>query len=173
MAVWKSNVISVMELYIKGEKVNIKPINNENLLLLNFWYHQMDSFGFATGGKSLAELLAPKENSFVSGIYTNDNISCIGTVSGQFTTIKENVLWIRTLLIDTAWQRKQFGTHSFNLLCDYAAENFMIKRVYLSVSAENFAAKIFWRKMGMSCIKTLRGNEPLKSNNVLIFEKVI
>lgn len=161
-----------MQLYIEGESVNIKPVNGESINRVNLWYSQWDSYGFATGRKKAEEALATGGNSFASGIYTK-NGTIIGLIIGEFKNLKETVLWIRTFLIDTAWQRKKFGTNSFNMLCDYAEKQFNIKRICLSVSEKNLAGISFWRKMGMTCTKTLEFNEPERNSRVLIFEKVV
>lgn len=162
-----------MKLYIKGEKVSIKPIDNDSISILHLWYQQPDFYGFATGGKKAEDVVQADSNSFASGIFTNDGTSCIGLVIGEIKKAKETVLWIRTFLVDFAWQRKQIGTHSFNLLCSHAAQCLNVKKVYLSVFEENRAGINFWTKMGMSCIKTLRFKESERNYRVLIFEKVL
>ncbi|NLM09744.1 MAG: GNAT family N-acetyltransferase [Clostridiaceae bacterium] len=161
-----------MKLYIKGEKINIKPINGDSINMVKYWYGESDSYRFATGRKKAEDVLKICPDSFVSGIYT-ENETIIGLIIGELKKIRETVLWIRTFLIDTAWQRKQYGTYSFNLLCKHASEHLNVKRVYLSVSEENKAGISFWRKMGMSCIKTLEINDSENNSGVFIFEKVL
>jgi len=161
-----------MQLYIECEKVIIKPIDVNSVNMVKLWYHQWDSYGYATGGKKTDEAWSTRLNSFVSGIYTK-NETIIGLITGELKRIKENVLWIRTFLIDAAWQRKQFGTYSFNLVCNHTAEYLNVKRVYLSVSEENTAGINFWRKMGMTCVKTIGGKDPGNNRGILIFEKVL
>lgn len=161
-----------MELHIEGEKVNIKPVNDDNINIVNLWYSQHDSYGFATGRKNAVDALLTNPDSFVSGIYTQ-NETIIGLITGEIKKLKETVLWVRTFLIDTAWQRKQFGTHAFNLLCSHTAKQFNVKRVYLSVSEKNTAGVYFWRKMGMSCVKTVESNNAGNKSGILIFEKVL
>lgn len=159
-------------MYIEGEKVNIKPINNDSINMVNLWYRQPDFYGFATGRKKAGDVLLTQPDSFASGIYIG-NETIIGLIIGDLKTIKETVLWIRTFLIDTVWQRKQFGTYSFNLLCNHIEKHFNVKRVYLSVSEKNFAGISFWRKMGMSCVKTVESKDPENKGGVFIFEKVL
>ncbi|NLK68539.1 MAG: GNAT family N-acetyltransferase [Clostridiaceae bacterium] len=160
-----------MEMFINGKDILLKPINQGNLFLLKQWYEQVDSYGFATGGKSVKDILPVDENSFILGIFITPENKCIGVISGDFKQAKQPVLWIKTFMIDAVWQRKRYGTLSFNILCDYASQQFGIKCVYISVSKENLAGIAFWNKMGMNCIKVIPRGEPLSS--ILIFEKVI
>ena len=96
-----------------------------------------------------------------------------GLVTGKLKTINETVLWIRTFLIDAAWQRQGFGTHSFSILCSHAAEHLKAKRIYLSVSEDNQAGIRFFTKMGMSCIKDIEAKNSGNNSRVLIFGKVL
>lgn len=160
-----------METYINREDIILKPIDKDNLYLLKYWYAQINSFGFATGGKSVEEVLPTDKNSFIWGIFIKAENRCIGAIIGDCRQVKVPVLWIKTFLIDTAWQRKKYGTHSFSILCNHATQQLGIKRVYVSVSKENIAGVAFWRKMGMTCVKTIRSGESMGS--ILIFEKVL
>lgn len=121
-----------MDLFITGEKVDIKPIGENDTDMVKRWYSEHGLYGFATGRKNIEEILQVSPGSFVSGIYTKDEI-LIGLIAGDFKNINEKVVWIRTFLIDAGWQRKKFGTFSFDLLCRHLAENYNVKRIYLSV----------------------------------------
>jgi len=161
-----------MDLFITGEKVDIKPIGENDTDMVKRWYSEHGLYGFATGRKNIEEILQVSPGSFVSGIYTKDEI-LIGLIAGDFKNINEKVVWIRTFLIDAGWQRKKFGTFSFDLLCRHLAENYNVKRIYLSVPKKNRAGINFWIKMGMYCVKTVKNSEAEKNCEVLIFEKVL
>ncbi|NLN64783.1 MAG: GNAT family N-acetyltransferase [Clostridiaceae bacterium] len=160
-----------MDFYISGEAVKLSPVTQGNASIVNLWYRQVDSYGLATGGKSLEELMSlrDKGSGFVQGIYPAEKDTCIGLIAGDFMSTGEPVLWVRTLLIDTAWQRKHYGTHAFNLLADYARRHFHVSKVFISISAENHTGKLFWKSLGFRCIRLAQG----KTNTVYIFEKVL
>lgn len=168
----REEISSAMNLYITGEKVDIRPIGEENMDAVRQWYDEKDIYGFATGMRNVEEAMAVSPCSFFSGIYTKDGF-IIGLVAGELRKTNETVLWLRTFLIDAAWQRKGFGTHSFCLLCNYAAKRFNTKKIYLSVPKKNAAGINFWNKMGMTCVKKLDGRKPENDGEVLILEKVL
>ncbi|AGI40033.1 acetyltransferase [Thermoclostridium stercorarium subsp. stercorarium DSM 8532] len=159
-------------MHITGENVDIKPLDEGSIDRVKGWYLDYDTYGFATGRKSIGNALNESLNSFAVGVYTKNGV-LIGLITGEFKREKETILWIRTFLIDKAWHRKKFGTRAFNLLCKHAAEHMYVKRIYLSVSAENAAGINFWTKMGMTCVKTVETNERENNGKILIFEKVL
>lgn len=161
-----------MQLYITGEKADIKPIDEKSLNIVERWYCENGTYGFATGRKSFSNIFNALPGSFVSGIYAK-NGEIIGLITGELRKARDTVLWIRTFLIDAAWQRKRFGTYSFGLLCNYASGHFNAKRVYLSVHEENRAGINFWSKMGMQCIRIIETKEQEMNCKILIFEKVL
>ena len=105
-----------MEMFINGKDILLKPINQGNLFLLKQWYEQVDSYGFATGGKSVKDILPVDENSFILGIFITPENKCIGVISGDFKQAKQPVLWIKTFMIDAVWQRKRYG-HFHLIFC--------------------------------------------------------
>lgn len=165
----------MMEMHISGSSVKLSPITKQNLSLINLWYRQTDSFGFATGGKNPEEIRIGQNDGltgFVLGIYPAGNDNCIGLVAGEIKNIREPVLWVRTFLIDTGWQRKSYGSNAFKLLSDYISANYSIKKVFVSVSVKNRAGALFWKSLGFRCIRLFYGSSGHNST-VFIFEKVI
>lgn len=166
-----------MEFFISGDTVKLNPVTKTNLSMINLWYRQVDSFGFATGGKNPEEIMIEESRSdrfptFVLGIYPSRKDNCIGLIAGEIKNINEPVLWVRTFLVDTAWQRKQIGSQAFQLLSDYTRRKFHIKKVFVSVSAKNNTGALFWNSLGFRCVKVLHGTES-ENRLIFIFEKVI
>lgn len=164
-----------MNFFIADEYVKLNPIGKDKYSLINLWYRQVDSFGFATGGKNPEEMMLHSSTfpCFVSGVYPANRDNCIGLIAGEFKKAREPVLWIRTFLVDTIWQRHRYGTHAFRLLCDYFQRNCSIKKVYVSVFAENLTGTAFWTSLGFTCITVLRSKDNKKNRDILILEKVI
>ncbi len=167
-----------MDISISNEFVKLYPIRKNNLSLLNLWYRQVHSFGYATGGKNPEEILFQMQNperifSFITGIYPAGWDNCIGLVAGELKTIRNPTLWIRTFLVDTEWQRKHFGTYTFRLLSGYFAEKYRVKEIYVSVCKKNKVGISFWESIGFRCVKVLKRNDIDPEQDILILEKVL
>lgn len=166
-----------MELAVKNEHVMLNPFNKSNLALLKFWYCQVSSYGFATGGKNPEDIILRQDlngsNFFASGIYPANDEICIGLVSGEFKASKDPVLWICSFFIDKRWQRKHYGTNAFQLLLNYSCQHHHIKKVFVSVMAENKTGIAFWKSLGFHCVKELHTAESYSRHGVFILEKDI
>lgn len=163
-----------MDLITNNEHVKLNPFDKNNLDLIKGWYDQVNSYGFATGGKEPEEtVLKQSYTSFVSGIYPAYCDNCIGLVSGEYKTFREPLLWIRSFFIDRLWQRKRFGTYAYQLLAEFFYCHYYTKRVYVSVSSDNKTGIAFWDSLGFHCVKGVKFAEPYNGRAALIFEKVI
>ena len=165
-----------MDLAINNDRVKLNPLNKNNLALIKDWYSQMNSYGYATGGKDPEEAIfgqsCSMENCFISGIYPACSDSCIGIVSGELKRTKSSVLWIRSFFIEEKWQRKHFGTYAFQLLSEFFYRYYHTKRAYVSVSVENKTGIAFWKSLYFYCVKIMRLSES-EEKGILILEKVI
>jgi len=164
-----------MDLSVTGKFVKLCPIRESDISLINRWHHHIESFRYATGGKKPEEILIQMKqpSTFISGIFrTVDNI-CIGLIAGEFKTVSEPLLWIRTFFVDTGWQRKHYGTAALQLLLQYSHEVYRVERVYVSVHKKNAAGTAFWINSGFVCVKVLKAADADDGDNVLIMEKVI
>ncbi|MBP7174877.1 MAG: GNAT family N-acetyltransferase [Thermoclostridium sp.] len=164
-----------MDMHISGDSIKLDPLTKENLSMINLWYCQNDSFGYATGGKNPEEVLAglnDEHAGFVLGIYPTGTEGCIGLIAGEIKSVREPVLWVRTFLIDTLWQRRHYGSTAFQLLAEYIARNYQIKRVFVSVAVKNRVGMQFWKSLGFRCVRLFYGSSGHNST-VYIFEKVI
>lgn len=162
-----------MNIHISNDSVELNPVTKEDLSMVNLWYRQVDAFGYATGGKNPEALLNEEcngLNSFVLGIYLAGKENCIGLVAGELKNIREPVLWVRTFLIDTGYQRRHYGTKAFTLLSDYVFKNYHIRKVFVSVSVMNHTGALFWKSLGFRCVKLFSGAAG-KNSAVFIFEK--
>ena len=165
----------MMDIYISGDTIKLTPMKKEDLSMINLWYHQIDSYGYATAGKNPEEVLAGLNNEntgFVLGIYPAGTESCIGLIAGEIKSIREPVLWVRTFLIDAHWQRMHYGSTAFQLLSEYITRNLHIKRFFVSVAIKNRVGAAFWKSLGFRCIKLFFGSSG-HSSSAYIFEKVI
>lgn len=165
-----------MDIRLFGDTVKLKPITKETLSLISLWYSQAASFGYATGGKNPEEIIEASLSSslpcFALGIFPVFTENCIGLITGEIKKIREPVLWLRTLFVDTAWQRRHFGTHAFNLISDYTVKAFHIRKIFVSVSMKNRTGVLFWKSLGFQCVRLFRGSDN-GLGTVLIFEKVV
>jgi RimJ/RimL family protein N-acetyltransferase len=176
-----------MNTIVSDGYVSLYPIKKTDASIVRMWYEQADNFGYATGGKNpdeILNILISQQNQttvcglggfpcFVLGIYPFGRNNCIGLIVGEIKTLHEPVLWLRTCLVDTAWQRKHFGTRAFNLLSDYIAKNYNIKRIIISVHSQNQAGKLFWESLGFICVQALKAKCTENKADILIYEKVI
>lgn len=161
---------------INNDYVKLNRLDKNNLAMVKNWYSQMNSYGYATGGKEPDEAIfgqsSSMENCFTLGIYPAYSENCIGIVSGEVKTSKKPVLWIRTFFIDEQWQRKHFGTYAFQLLTEFFYRHYNTKRAYVSVSVENKTGIAFWKSLCFYCVKIMSLSES-EDQGILILEKVI
>ncbi len=164
-----------MNIHISSDSVELNPVTKEDLSMVNLWYRQVDAFGYATGGKNPEALLSEEHNglnSFVLGISPAGKENCIGLVAGELKSFREPVLWVRTFLIDTGYQRRHYGTKAFSLLSEYAFKRFNVRKVFVSVSVKNHTGALFWKSLGFRCVRLFSGSAG-KSSAVFIFEKIM
>jgi RimJ/RimL family protein N-acetyltransferase len=167
-----------MVLSVADKFVKLCPIRESDISLINQWYHRVESFRYATGGKRPEEILIKMKqpstfSAFISGIYHTGDNTCIGLIAGEFKTVSEPLLWIKTIFVDTCWQRKHYGTMALRLLLRYSREVYRIERAYVSVHKKNTAGTAFWKNSGFVCVKVLKAAGADDSDDVLIMEKVI
>ncbi|NLY18544.1 MAG: GNAT family N-acetyltransferase [Clostridiaceae bacterium] len=164
-----------MDLAVSNRHVRLYPFGENNLSLLRFWYRKVSSYGYATGGRDPEDIILRQNlngaNYFASGIYTANGENCIGLISGEFKTLKDPVLWIRSFFIDKRWQRKRYGTYAFQLLVEHSCRHYHIKRVYVSVLAENKTGVAFWKSLGFNCVKKINNTKFINGHGIFILEK--
>ncbi|HAA24715.1 MAG TPA: hypothetical protein DCE11_01160 [Ruminiclostridium sp.] len=165
-----------MDLSIADKFVKLCPIRESDASLINRWYHEVESFRYAAGGKKPEEILKQTKQrsrlSFVSGIYRTGDNTCIGLITGEFKTVSEPLLWIKTIFIDTCWRRKRYGTMALQLLFRYSREVYQAERAYVSVYNGNAGGMAFWKNCGFSRVKVLKAADA-DGDDVIVMEKVI
>ncbi|NLG89644.1 MAG: GNAT family N-acetyltransferase [Clostridiaceae bacterium] len=166
-----------MDLSVAGKFVKLCPLRENDVTLLNRWYHEVESFRYATGGKKPEEILIQSKqdarySSFVSGIYRTVDNTCVGLIAGEYKIVSEPLLWIRIVFIDSCWRRKRYGTMALQLLFRHSRETCRAERAYVSVYRGNAVGTAFWKNCGFSCVKILKAADS-DSDDIIIMEKVI
>ncbi|HHV59870.1 MAG TPA: N-acetyltransferase [Clostridiaceae bacterium] len=172
-----------MDISLENEAIRIFSLKESHLSILLRLYNKFEEFKFATGFvekvdfKDICRIYAEAVNdkhSFFAGICPKDGSRIIGLIKGAVRGAVKKVLWINTLLVDTDFQNKGYGTMSLNLILEYFYNAFGIQDIFVSVIKSNAKGLNFWVNKGFKEIKGLRiiKNFDNLCHNVLIMHKI-
>lgn len=176
-----NNIGGIMvNLNIQNDAVCFRDIKFKDLPKILGWYNKVDDFKFATGIDFPIELEVLKQkysevviskNEFFVGIY--DSGEMIGILKGSIKHEKENIMWIRSIVIESSLQNRGYGSQSINLLLRHMKERNNITEVYLAVIEDNIQGKAFWRKHNFAELRKIQNHLKLqdKPQNVVIMYK--
>lgn len=174
----------MFSLNINNDKVKFRDIKLQDLPLILEWYNKVDDFKFATGidspitieniRKKYAEV-SISCNEFFVGIYLNNENIMIGILKGSLKYNEADGLWISSIVIDTSYQNKGYGTSAINLLLNYLKIHNGLKNIYLAVVEENTFGRIFWKRQNFCELRKIENHLRLqnKDQNVIIMHKRI
>jgi len=158
--------------------MNITPMDFKCLLK---WYNSND-FKYATGIErcitlqQLAKMynkVQDSEEQFWVGIFISSTSEMIGVLMGQIKYGAKASVWIKTLIIDKAFQNKGYGFRIVNLFINYVKIKSKISKAYLAVSECNVRGYKFWKRLGFERYRrinqcSLFGEKATDATNAII-----
>ncbi len=167
-----------MKIKISTKNFEIRNISMEDYPRILEMYNDVGFYSEATGvykSITLTQLeeiqkKSLKEKNFYCGIFKNDSESeFLGCVSGKVETGVKTILWISILMISKKHLRQKIATTTVEQLIHFFKKEYDITDVYVTVSALNKVANIFWQNIGFKRIQYLWS----KRNSSVQYKKLI
>lgn len=171
-------------LNIHNDVIYFKDIKLEHLPNILQWYNKVNDYKFATGidAPITLEILTKKyaevaicSNEFFVGIYTKNEGKMIGILKGSLKYKNRDAIWINSIVIDTLFQKKGYGSEALNLLTNYLKTNNKIKSIYLAVIESNLQGRAFWNKHDFRELRRIENHMKLQNeqhNIIIMYKKV-
>lgn len=172
----------MIDIEINDDIICFENIKKDDYSMVLEWYNDIDEYKFATGidvpikieklHKKFREVLISELEFFV-GIYMKDSKKCIGVVRGGVNTKFQDSLWINSIIIDKAYQRKGYGSRTIKLIIEFFEVHYNILNAYISVVDKNIKAKCFWENMNFIMFREMNNHLIIdnEKQNVLILKK--
>lgn len=134
----------------------IKSITKDSIKNIYSIYKNTGDFKYATGifysieyDQFLHQIsqFILRQNVFFLDIYLVSTGELIGLVKGS-VLVKDKIVWINSLVINTPYQSSGYGNRVIRLLEDYFKQKSGIEKFYLSVYKSNNSGINFWNKCG-------------------------
>ena len=158
----------------RNDYIYFKDIKPDFLPQLLNWYNRVSEFKFATGidAPITIETLTEKyveaaicSNEFFTSIHLCKDNTLIGILKGSIGYNEKKAVWISSIIIDTEFQNKGFGTKTILLLFDFFTVNFGINSAYLAVIEKNIQGMAFWTKLLFKKVRRYNGHFMMEYNN--------
>lgn len=174
----------MLSLNIQAQNINFKDIKFEHLPQILNWYNKIDDFKFATGidHPMTLEMLIWKysemsncTNEFFVGIYCPYEQKMIGILKGRLEFENNYSVWISSIVIDSLYQNKGYGSVAINVLLDHLKRFNNIRDAYLAVVEVNNHGICFWNKNNFCKVKKIQNHIKLqnKQQNIIIMHKIL
>ena len=174
----------MFSLNIQEQTVYFKDIKLEHLPQILKWYNKIGDFKFATGIDEplTLEVLTRKYaevaiciNEFFVGIYTVAENEMIGILKGRLEYENKYAVWISSIVIDSNYQRRGYGSSSIELALNYFKNHNGMKTAFLSVIEENEQGRRFWSKHNFLELRRLENHIKLnkRQQNIIIMQKIL
>ncbi|RGS81320.1 GNAT family N-acetyltransferase [Coprococcus sp. AF21-14LB] len=169
---------------MRGEKVNLRPIEKRDLEKLNQWKNDKDVYQFLGGGYQPISI--DQQEQWMNNLIdlTGDNKRFIITDKDQVAVGMVGLYginWIhRTCEIglyigDKNVQKRGYASEAYRLLEKYAIEYLNLRKINLKVVSANTAAIFLWEKLGFEKIGEYHKERFIKGKyyDVTVMEKFI
>lgn len=173
---------TMLTIDLKNKKIGLKNITRDDLEEVLAWYNRYDEYMFATGFDREITLNELKNKYLETVISTydffvwiiNSEEKKIGILKGSIRYQEEDSLWINSIIIDSDFRRKGYGRCAIESLIDYASGIFRLKKIFVSVAADNVEALKFWENIGFSSIKKIEKHILLGGimRDILIMQRI-
>jgi RimJ/RimL family protein N-acetyltransferase len=154
----------MFSLNIANERIWFKDIKPDDLPLILKWYNKVDYFMYATGVSQpiTLEVITQKyaevaicSSEFFVGIFEREGGNMVGILKGSLQYKHRDAVWISSIVIDTLYQKKGYGTAAIELLFDHLKSTGKVKNAYLAVIEDNIQGKNFWLKQNFRVLRRM------------------
>lgn len=174
----------MLSLNIQEDTVYFRDIKLEHLPQILNWYNKIDDFKFATGidQPMTIDMLIQKyaevaicANEFFVGVYSHIEKKMVGILKGRLEYENKYSVWISSIVIDSAYQNKGYGSLSIQILLKHLKYYNKIKEAYLAVIEVNEQGRRFWCKNCFNEVRRIQNHIKLqnKHQNVIIMHRVL
>ncbi len=162
---------------VRDNTIFLSDIRKDNLEYILPWYNKIEDFIYATGLDvpiAIEDLLKKYEkilkcnDEFFVGIYINQD-EMIGILQGKLHYQSRKAVWITTIVIARAFQRKGYGRNAIELLLSHLKHSEQIKSAYLAVIEENIKGRLFWTRLKFQSLKRIEKHIKLLDKHRSVF----
>ena len=164
----------MLNIQIISDNFYIKSIDKTSINKIYSIYRNSNDFKYATGffqpiehkqfSYSISQFIQRK-NVFFLDIRLNTG-ETIGLIKGVIL-IRDNIVWINSIVIDTPYQRQGYGKKVVELLEEYFSNVCSARKIYLSVFKTNTQGLNFWEKCGFELCNELPDKGGVRLNSAI------
>jgi|GEM_PF-309832 len=164
----------MIPIYVDSKGLIIQNIKKSDLLKLTQWYNEPEHYKYATGIDRIITMdeltqqydeAANCPHDFLAGLFVKQESDMIGFIKGSLKSGRNHVLWLHSLIIESAYQRQGYGTIFLEMVLNYFKQLYQIHQVFVSVLIDNSAGIKFWSKNGFSGIMQMESNVKLTNTS--------
>jgi diamine N-acetyltransferase len=129
-------------------KLTMHPVTAENWRQITVLAPKEDQERFIESNavSILESIYEPEHNWRCFGLYQGKEVAGFVMIGAE--NKEEGWIWLDRFMLDKDFQGKGLGNAFLKTAVDYIRRNYKVREIILSVTGENNAAKIFYKKNG-------------------------